>query len=195
MNIDFPLILVILVFGSGLVWLALDGFEILLRKGSPPQPESRYENGRAGIVLYTENLHDAAQTLSANGLIFKGTIDTENCLTFTDDGDAHVVARQQKRLGIGGHQISAGDQNVAFAGHIGFRDPDRTVGKFKDRDVIITHWRHGDPRGDGKAVVDGFDRASDIADAGGFRDQVQRRVTKLRTRVHRFLLRKGWIET
>jgi len=74
--------------GSGMAWLEFDGVEFLLRKGAPPPPENRYEDTRAALVLYTEDLETAARRLKANGLIFKGTVDTEKCLTFTDpDGN------------------------------------------------------------------------------------------------------------
>jgi catechol 2,3-dioxygenase-like lactoylglutathione lyase family enzyme len=71
----------------GLVWLEKDGLEILLRTGTPSFA-SRYEDAPGGIVLYTEDLENARTALEARGLNFKGTVDTEKCLTFTDP-DGH----------------------------------------------------------------------------------------------------------
>lgn len=72
----------------GLVWLEKDGLEILLRRGAGPAAVPRYEDAPAGTVLYTGNLERARAELEARGLEFKGTVDSEKCLTFTDP-DGH----------------------------------------------------------------------------------------------------------
>jgi catechol 2,3-dioxygenase-like lactoylglutathione lyase family enzyme len=76
------------VEGGELVWLQLDSTEILLRPGLPPEPARRYEDAPNGIVLYTPDLQTASAQLTGRGLVFKGTVDSEKCLTFTDpDGN------------------------------------------------------------------------------------------------------------
>lgn len=65
------------------VWVRCGEMEILLRKGSPTN-SIKYETSNNGIVLYTDDLESASQELIKRGLTFKGTVDTEKCLTFTD---------------------------------------------------------------------------------------------------------------
>lgn len=65
------------------VWVRCGEVEILLRKGNPTN-SNQYESSNNGIVLYTDELESTSQALAKRGLIFKGTIDTEKCLTFTD---------------------------------------------------------------------------------------------------------------
>ena len=64
-------------------WIKKDHLEILLRPGKP-KINSRYEDSNIGFVLYTEDLNETRQNLLAKGLEFKGTVDSEKCLTFTD---------------------------------------------------------------------------------------------------------------
>ena len=71
-----------------LIWIQLGSLEILLRQGEPQQGAGKYEASAAAVVLYTDNLTTAATTLTSRGLLFRGTVDLENCLTFTDlDGN------------------------------------------------------------------------------------------------------------
>ena len=73
---------------GGLVWLEKDGLEILLRPGSPGEDPARYEAARSGLVFYTTDLEGTAAELQARGLVFRGTVDSEKCLTFSDpDGN------------------------------------------------------------------------------------------------------------
>lgn len=77
-----------LVQDNHLVWLKKGDLEILLRPGSPAQAAARYEEAAFGFVLYTDDLDSAVQELQSRGLEFKGTVDSEKCLTFTDpDGN------------------------------------------------------------------------------------------------------------
>ena len=69
---------------ENLVWLQLGDLEILLRKGLPPEPAGRYEDAPTGFVLYTDNLEKSREQLAQRGLVFKGTVDSPKCLTFTD---------------------------------------------------------------------------------------------------------------
>jgi catechol 2,3-dioxygenase-like lactoylglutathione lyase family enzyme len=76
------------VQGDRFVWLRNGPVEILLRQGRPPQPTSRYEDARVGIVLYTESLDEVMDELEGRGLQFRGTVDSDRCPTFTDpDGN------------------------------------------------------------------------------------------------------------
>ena len=62
--------------------------EILIRPGQPPTPVESYEDAAKGIVFYTDNLAATTIELEGRGLRFKGTVDTEKCLSFTDlDGN------------------------------------------------------------------------------------------------------------
>src|SRR5262245_21165663 len=71
-----------------LVWLQKDNVEILLRPGQPPAPAGRYQDAPFGIVLYTDDLLSTMAELRGRGLVFKGTIDSDKCHTFTDpDGN------------------------------------------------------------------------------------------------------------
>ena len=71
-----------------LVWLKNGSLEILLRPGKTPQPTERYEDGPLGLVIYTDDLRRSIETLEHRGLVFKGTVDSEKCYTFTDpDGN------------------------------------------------------------------------------------------------------------
>lgn len=72
----------------GLAWLEKSGLEILLRSGGQAAQIMHYQDAPAGIVLYTEDLQAAARQLISLGLTFRGTVDTEKCLTFTDP-DGH----------------------------------------------------------------------------------------------------------
>jgi len=74
--------------GPELVWLAMGGFEILLRGGPGAEAAGRYEDAPFGIVLYTDDLAETRQRLIERGLLFRGTVDTEKCLVFTDP-DGH----------------------------------------------------------------------------------------------------------
>lgn len=74
--------------GEQLIWLQLGSQEILLRQGQPQIPAGRYEDAATGFVLYTDNLEQTRKQLVHRGLVFRGTVDTEKCLTFTDpDGN------------------------------------------------------------------------------------------------------------
>jgi catechol 2,3-dioxygenase-like lactoylglutathione lyase family enzyme len=74
--------------GGGLYWLQKGPIEILLRPGNPPENVDRYENAPAGIVFYTDNLKTTMQELQQRGLVFRGTVDSDKCYTFTDlDGN------------------------------------------------------------------------------------------------------------
>ena len=78
---------VVAVQSPNQVWVRCGEMEILLRKGSPTN-SNKYETSNNGIVLYTDELESASQALANRGLTFKGTVDTEKCLTFTDlDGN------------------------------------------------------------------------------------------------------------
>lgn len=73
---------------ENLVWLQCSSLEILLRQGQPPQSSQKYEQAPQGIVLYTKNLAETKALLESRQLEFKGTVDSEKCLTFTDpDGN------------------------------------------------------------------------------------------------------------
>lgn len=74
---------VVAVQNEDLVWVKSGDMEILLRKGKPSN-SGKYETSNNGIVLYTDDLPSAAQELTSRGLKFKGTVDKEKCLTFTD---------------------------------------------------------------------------------------------------------------
>ena len=65
------------------VWVRCGELEILLRKGNPTN-SNQYETSNSGIVLYTDDLERTSQVLTQHGLTFKGTVDTDKCLTFTD---------------------------------------------------------------------------------------------------------------
>ena len=65
------------------IWVRCGEMEILLRKGNPAN-SNKYETSNNGIVLYTDDLESASRGLTERGLKFKGTVDTEKCLTFTD---------------------------------------------------------------------------------------------------------------
>lgn len=72
------------------VWLKKDDLEILLRPqiSEDTSMADSYENSKMGLVLYTNDLQQTAKELKSKGLTFKGTVDTEKCLTFTDlDGN------------------------------------------------------------------------------------------------------------
>ena len=76
------------VEAPGLLWLQSGAVEFLLRLGQPPPEAARYEESRGGLVLYTEDLDRTAGELRGRGLVFRGTVDSEKCLTFTDpDGN------------------------------------------------------------------------------------------------------------
>lgn len=73
---------------ENLVWLQNGSIEILLRQGQPAQLSQKYEHAPSGIVLYTTNLAETKALLESRQLEFKGTVDSEKCLTFTDpDGN------------------------------------------------------------------------------------------------------------
>jgi catechol 2,3-dioxygenase-like lactoylglutathione lyase family enzyme len=74
--------------GPGAVWIKKDRLEILLRTGPGAPGAEKYEQAPAGLVLYTDDLAPMRLALEAKGLAFKGTVDTEKCLTFTDP-DGH----------------------------------------------------------------------------------------------------------
>ena len=65
------------------IWVRCGEMEILLRKGIPTN-KNKYETSSNGIVLYTNDLESTSQELTKRGLTFKGAVDTEKCLTFTD---------------------------------------------------------------------------------------------------------------
>lgn len=71
------------VQSPGQVWVRSGEMEILLRRGNPAN-SSTYETSNSGIVLYTDDLDSTARDLSQRGLEFRGTVDTDKCLTFTD---------------------------------------------------------------------------------------------------------------
>ena len=73
---------------ESLIWMQLGEFEILLRQGTPNTNAGRYEDGSKGIVLYTDDTVGTKTQLEARGLIFKETVDSDKCWTFTDpDGN------------------------------------------------------------------------------------------------------------
>lgn len=73
---------------ENLVWLQSGPIEILLRQGQPAQSSQKYEQAPQGIVLYTKNLTETKALLESQQLEFKGTVDSDKCLTFTDpDGN------------------------------------------------------------------------------------------------------------
>ena len=74
---------VVAVQSQDQIWVGCGEMEILLRKGKPSN-SSRYEVSNNGIVLYTDDLASTAKELTNRGLEFKGTTDSEKCLTFTD---------------------------------------------------------------------------------------------------------------
>jgi catechol 2,3-dioxygenase-like lactoylglutathione lyase family enzyme len=70
-----------------IVWLKLGDREFLLRPGKPPAAETAYQQARAGIVLFTDDLPATLAALTARGLEIKGD-DGPGCHTFTDlDGN------------------------------------------------------------------------------------------------------------
>ncbi len=74
--------------GGGLYWLQNGFLEILIRPGSPPNPARSYEDAPTGLVLYTDDIDTTVRTLQQRGLIFRGTVDSDKCYTFTDpDGN------------------------------------------------------------------------------------------------------------
>ena len=64
-------------------WVRCGEMEILLRTGNPVN-SNNYVTSNNGIVLYTDDLGNTSQELTKRGLTFKGIVDTEKCLTFTD---------------------------------------------------------------------------------------------------------------
>jgi len=71
-----------------LVWLKKGALEILLRPGNPPPSGPNYEHARLGLVLYTTDVEEMLAELQDRGLVFKGTVDSDKCHTFTDlDGN------------------------------------------------------------------------------------------------------------
>lgn len=74
--------------GDGMLWLQKGELEILLRPGKPPASPVCYEAAPLGLVLYTDNLEQTAAEMRRRGVAFRGTVDSEKCLTFTDpDGN------------------------------------------------------------------------------------------------------------
>ena len=70
------------------VWLELDGRELLLRPGEPPPAAARYERSASAQVFYVDGLEEARAALEARGLEFQGTDGSDRCLTFMDpDGN------------------------------------------------------------------------------------------------------------
>jgi len=66
------------------LWLQSGPLEVLLRPGEPPSQAARYEEAGAGLVVYVADLGAARAELEARGVVFRGTVDTDDCLTFTD---------------------------------------------------------------------------------------------------------------
>jgi catechol 2,3-dioxygenase-like lactoylglutathione lyase family enzyme len=74
--------------GGGLYWLQKGAVEILLRPGKPTRTPARYEDAPSSFVFYTDDLQATMQELQQRGLVFRGTVDSEKCFTFTDpDGN------------------------------------------------------------------------------------------------------------
>jgi len=73
--------------GGKIVWLKLGDREFLLRPGKPPAAGNSYQQARAGIVLYTDDVGATLKQLQARGLNLRGD-DGPGCHTFTDpDGN------------------------------------------------------------------------------------------------------------
>jgi catechol 2,3-dioxygenase-like lactoylglutathione lyase family enzyme len=79
---------VVAVQGDRFVWMKFGEVELLLRPGSPGPEAAAYGEGRAGVVLYTDDLAARVAELKARGLAFRGTDGSDDCLTFTDP-DGH----------------------------------------------------------------------------------------------------------
>jgi catechol 2,3-dioxygenase-like lactoylglutathione lyase family enzyme len=76
------------VQGESFIWLKKGAVEVLLRPGKNHPLAARYEDAPVGFVLYTPNLAESLAHLEAAGVVIKGTVDSENCFTFTDpDGN------------------------------------------------------------------------------------------------------------
>ena len=74
--------------GGGYYWLQKGLIEILLRPGNPPKATNGYKSAHSGIVFYTDNLETTMQELQQRSLVFRGTVDSDKCFTFTDpDGN------------------------------------------------------------------------------------------------------------
>ena len=70
------------------VWMNLDKLTVLLRPGRSADTPATYQQAPNGIVLYTDDLPAARQKLEENGVEFKGTDGSDQCLTFSDpDGN------------------------------------------------------------------------------------------------------------
>jgi catechol 2,3-dioxygenase-like lactoylglutathione lyase family enzyme len=79
---------VLVVENTHFIWLKKDDIEILIRPGEPPRPATRYEDAPTGFVLYTHNIETLLADLVEKGLELRGTVDSDNCYTFTDpDGN------------------------------------------------------------------------------------------------------------
>ena len=69
-------------------WVKKGFLEILIRPGNPPAAVARYEDASSGLVLYTDDLAGALDSLQTHGVQIKGTVDSPKCYTFTDpDGN------------------------------------------------------------------------------------------------------------
>ena len=73
---------------SKFVWLKLDDNIFLLRPGQNNLKTNEYKSSNTGFVFYTNDVENTRQEMISNGLTFKGTDGSDNCLTFTDpDGN------------------------------------------------------------------------------------------------------------
>lgn len=73
--------------GGKVIWLKLGTQEILLRPGRPPAAGDSYQQARAALVLYSDNLQADLARLQASGLRLAGN-DGPGCHTFCDpDGN------------------------------------------------------------------------------------------------------------
>ena len=70
------------------VWVKSGEIEILLRAGTSAAESETYQSAKAGLVLYTDDVNATANVYRERGLIFKGTENSDSCLTFTDP-DGH----------------------------------------------------------------------------------------------------------
>lgn len=71
-----------------IIWMKKDHVEILLRPAAEIDAFPRYESAPFGFVLYTDDLAATSAELERRGIAFRGTVDSDKCLTFTDP-DGH----------------------------------------------------------------------------------------------------------
>ena len=70
------------------IWLKKGRQEFLIKPSQPHKSESRYEDARLGLVLYTDDVKETIRELEGKRVQIRGTVDSSKCYTFTDpDGN------------------------------------------------------------------------------------------------------------